>query len=905
MIRTFKGFTKPRRALLECYFSTQQENDWTAATTLLNNIVPHWREETAHALAEQGLSSCRNANVLGGIEKFEKGLRVLSSSEENSSSDENNFEKSPTARHLHNCLGLAKQAQSKYAEAEKSLQTAFDICDGPETLGLGDDQHIDRTGLLVDLATNLMFQGAWDQADKLLRRCHYSATRAYRPSQQLVATVLACQGELEWLRGKTKRAQKLMMDARDVLDAASSVPCDAMDGTSFDLLIQWSLARYALSLGNLEDATKLTDIVVESSFKQSLQCNLEHKQKQKEKKTPYAEDECNHIDHLTHRLLEGRLCTQRALLCSLQGQHEQAKELHNQAYDILSNNDAVFLNTTTIAPLDIAVAMHNKGMYSDSREEAHEMYNHAANCLKRIPDQRMYRASISNMQTAAQERKTKTTSLQAGSMVVPVRLPNVPFPMLQLNHTAPLTGLAISMLPHRAKPNAATTSNNTLNMSNTRNFSTTRMVRNDPNADSVVDSVQFSRLSYLPHVRPASELLGATFWDESERVAVKKHKDKATPHPKDRAFKSNIKIMLDRMSTQDAMAGIDYMAQELKQRMIFDIKNIPNSTAYHPYEQALIDLTLGPKFPQQEKISSNGQGLLLYDDIIKRAKTVAYKRIDEITNALRRRSNRGVVKRKRNRKQGEEEQIRGGVGWNLLREGREQLSSVLTNHSKKGNEWERLGNMIGQLRQIPSVRLPFENVDYGCSPIVLVGAPNVGKSSIVSIISSKQPEVNHYPFTTRGILIGNMEWNGNSHGTSQQQHQCQVMDTPGLLHRPVQERNSIELLTLASLSYLPSCIIMYVTDLTETSTVSHEDQMRLREDVHANFASATHIKGWVDVCGKSDMNLNKSFQSHIDASILVSCHEEHGIDTLVSTLQEILEASLAYAEEEEEVKDML
>ena len=56
--------------------------------------------------------------------------------------------------------------------------------------------------------------------------------------------------------------------------------------------------------------------------------------------------------------------------------------------------------------------------------------------------------------------------------------------------------------------------------------------------------------------------------------------------------------------------------------------------------------------------------------------------------------------------------------------------------------------------------------------VVLVGAPNVGKSSLVSLISSKQPEVNHYPFTTRGILIGNMEWN------DQQKLKCQIMDTP-------------------------------------------------------------------------------------------------------------------------------
>ena len=36
--------------------------------------------------------------------------------------------------------------------------------------------------------------------------------------------------------------------------------------------------------------------------------------------------------------------------------------------------------------------------------------------------------------------------------------------------------------------------------------------------------------------------------------------------------------------------------------------------------------------------------------------------------------------------------------------------------------------------------------------VVLLGAPNVGKSSIVTAVSSANPEVSNYPFTTRAIL---------------------------------------------------------------------------------------------------------------------------------------------------------
>jgi nucleolar GTP-binding protein len=41
----------------------------------------------------------------------------------------------------------------------------------------------------------------------------------------------------------------------------------------------------------------------------------------------------------------------------------------------------------------------------------------------------------------------------------------------------------------------------------------------------------------------------------------------------------------------------------------------------------------------------------------------------------------------------------------------------------------------------------------------------------------------------------------------------QVTDTPGLLLRPDEYRNKMELLTLAALQYLPSSV-MFVADLT-------------------------------------------------------------------------------------------
>ena len=154
------------------------------------------------------------------------------------------------------------------------------------------------------------------------------------------------------------------------------------------------------------------------------------------------------------------------------------------------------------------------------------------------------------------------------------------------------------------------------------------------------------------------------------------------------------------------------------------------------------------------------------------------------------------------------------------------------------------------LRSAPAVRLDTPAV-------VLVGAPNVGKSSIVRAISSATPEVNNYPFTTRGMTLGHVEvfWSDNDAiakavvpdekrkinrvatdvaiGKYAFSQLCQVMDSPGLLVREDNERNEMEALTLAAMQHLPTAV-MYVLDLSGGAgdkCSSLEDQLKLRRDV--------------------------------------------------------------------------
>ena len=47
--------------------------------------------------------------------------------------------------------------------------------------------------------------------------------------------------------------------------------------------------------------------------------------------------------------------------------------------------------------------------------------------------------------------------------------------------------------------------------------------------------------------------------------------------------------------------------------------------------------------------------------------------------------------------------------------------------------------------------------------LALIGAPNVGKSSLVAVLSSGTPEVCNYPFTTRSVKMGHFYVNHIRH----------------------------------------------------------------------------------------------------------------------------------------------
>jgi len=190
-------------------------------------------------------------------------------------------------------------------------------------------------------------------------------------------------------------------------------------------------------------------------------------------------------------------------------------------------------------------------------------------------------------------------------------------------------------------------------------------------------------------------------------------------------------------------------------------------------------------------------------------------------------------------------------------------------------------NIAKTLRAMPVVHLETPT-------LCLVGAPNVGKSSLVRILSTGKPEVCNYPFTTRGILMGHITIN---------HERFQVTDTPGLLRRLDEDRNNMEKLTIAALSHLPSAV-MFVHDLSGDCGTSVSDQFYIYNEIRERFGDRL----WIDVVSKADL-LSQSSGAYTaeeyykatgpEGALHVSIKTNQGVDELKKRVHDILVRQLS------------
>lgn len=171
-----------------------------------------------------------------------------------------------------------------------------------------------------------------------------------------------------------------------------------------------------------------------------------------------------------------------------------------------------------------------------------------------------------------------------------------------------------------------------------------------------------------------------------------------------------------------------------------------------------------------------------------------------------------------------------------LNEAIEDMNIIL----QSGRKWlDMYNSYVKRIRKI-------KYVDITKPAIVLLGCPNVGKSSILNSITNAKSPIADYSFTTKDFHLGHYSFTKEN-----EIYTTQIMDLPGLLNRPEEKRNCMEELTLSSLKNLPSAVI-YVFDPFKRKDHKHsslKDQIDLRYYLRGLFP----FRPWIDVITKYDL----------------------------------------------------
>ena len=175
------------------------------------------------------------------------------------------------------------------------------------------------------------------------------------------------------------------------------------------------------------------------------------------------------------------------------------------------------------------------------------------------------------------------------------------------------------------------------------------------------------------------------------------------------------------------------------------------------------------------------------------------------------------------------------------------------------DELRTVGDARDALRDLPDIRTDEP-------AIVVAGYPNVGKSSFVNMLTRASNEIAEYPFTTRGIQIGHFE---------RDHIRYQIIDTPGLLDRPLEDRNDIELQAVSALEHLGDCVL-FMLDASGNCGYPVDVQVELLDELDDLFGEDVEI---LTVCNKSDQSTD------VEADYYMSVTEDEHVD-------EVLEATV-------------
>ncbi|KAK7341638.1 hypothetical protein VNO80_24575 [Phaseolus coccineus] len=152
---------------------------------------------------------------------------------------------------------------------------------------------------------------------------------------------------------------------------------------------------------------------------------------------------------------------------------------------------------------------------------------------------------------------------------------------------------------------------------------------------------------------------------------------------------------------------------------------------------------------------------------------------------------------------------------------------------------KRIGPSLAYLEQVRQHMARLPSIDPNTRTVLICGYPNVGKSSFINKITRADVDVQPYAFTTKSLFVGHTDY---------KYLRYQVIDTPGILDRPFEDRNIIEMCSITALAHLRAAILFFL-DISGSCGYSIAQQAALFHSIKSLFMN----KPLIIVCNKTDL----------------------------------------------------
>ncbi|KAJ2785730.1 Nucleolar GTP-binding protein 1 [Coemansia interrupta] len=158
---------------------------------------------------------------------------------------------------------------------------------------------------------------------------------------------------------------------------------------------------------------------------------------------------------------------------------------------------------------------------------------------------------------------------------------------------------------------------------------------------------------------------------------------------------------------------------------------------------------------------------------------------------------------------------------------------------------KRQKDSLSYLEQVRQHLARLPSIDPNTRTLIVCGYPNVGKSSFMNKVTRADVDVQPYAFTTKSLFVGHMDY---------KYLRWQVIDTPGILDHPLEERNTIEMQSITALAHLRASVLFFI-DLSEQCGYTISDQISLFHSIKPLFANKPTllVMSKTDVCTIDDV----------------------------------------------------